>query len=201
MRLTLVRHGETISNKKGTIQGQRHGKLSILGIKQAKKVGLCLKKEKFEFIYISDLKRAIDTAKEIIKFHPNAKVIYEPKIRERSVGEFEGKTWGIERETAEKLGIKQVNFRPKGGESIADFKKRIKAFLRTIKRKHNGKKVLLVTHGGPITAILLHLLKIPAKDYRKYMPKNTAVSVFEFKNIKGKSIPKLIKLNCDKHLK
>ena len=101
---------------------------------------------------------------------------------------------------ADKNGMGIVNFKPKDGESIFELQKRVINFFNMLKRKYKGKTVLLVSHGGPITQLLLHILKVPGKEYKKYHPKNTAVSVLEFKVRNKKFVPKLIKLNCTKHL-
>ena len=92
MKLIIARHGETIENQKEIIQGQRLGTLSENGIEQAKKLALRLKSEKIDYIYSSDLARAKDTTKEIIKFHQNVPIEYVKELRERNLGEFEGKT-------------------------------------------------------------------------------------------------------------
>ena len=67
MKLILTRHGETVDNIKGILQGQNPGKLSENGIQQAKQLALRLKNENIDAIYSSDLARAADTAKEIYK--------------------------------------------------------------------------------------------------------------------------------------
>src|SRR3989338_6937789 len=91
MKLIIVRHGETEENAEGIHQGQRHGKLSNVGIEQTKKLGTRLKDEKFDIVYCSDLQRCKDTAKEIMKFHSSIPVHYTKEIRERRMGEFEGR--------------------------------------------------------------------------------------------------------------
>ena len=90
MKLILVRHGETIENVKGIMQGHIHGKLSDLGKKQAKKLALRFKEEKINAIYSSDLARASDTTKEIAKFHKKAKIILVKELRERNLGDWAG---------------------------------------------------------------------------------------------------------------
>lgn len=90
MRLVIIRHGETKENKKDITQGQSPGNLTFRGRRQAKKVSAHLKKEQFDIIYCSDLKRTKDTLKKIIKFHPDTPVILTDKLRERAQGIFEG---------------------------------------------------------------------------------------------------------------
>ena len=78
MRLILTRHGETEDNVKEILQGQAGGKLTAKGIEQAKKLALRLKKEKIDKIYVSDLKRAVDTAKELHAYL-KAEKLFNPK--------------------------------------------------------------------------------------------------------------------------
>ncbi len=87
MRLILVRHWETEENKRREVQGHKHGKLSSLGIKQAKRVAQRLKKEKINFIFSSDLARASDTAKEIHKFHPKTPIKFVKELRKWNLKE------------------------------------------------------------------------------------------------------------------
>ena len=88
MKVILVRHCESIANSKGIHQGQRvDTSLSEKGKEQARKVARALKDEKIESIYSSDLKRAMETAQEIAKFH-NIKVISDKRLREFDSGDF-----------------------------------------------------------------------------------------------------------------
>ena len=91
MKLILTRHGETVENKEGILQGWLPGKLTEEGIKQSKLAAQRLKDVKIDIIYTSDLKRCVDTANEIKKFHKNSKFIKEKALRERNLGIFTGK--------------------------------------------------------------------------------------------------------------
>ncbi len=67
-RIVLIRHGESIWNKKNIFTGWTDVKLSKKGIKEAKNAGKLLKKNNFTFnyAYTSFLKRAIHTLWEIL---------------------------------------------------------------------------------------------------------------------------------------
>jgi len=197
MRLILIRHGETEANSKEVYEGSTGGKLTEKGKAQARKVALRLRDEKVDVIYVSDLKRAVDTAKEIIKYHPNAEVIHDPRIREQKEGVLEGTPYGTLTREAEKRGLPRQEFRPEGGESINDMQLRVENFLKDVIRKETRENLLLVTHGGVIVGVLLYLLNIPREEYKKLMHDNTAVSIIE---LDFKDRHKLITLNCIKHL-
>ncbi len=91
MKLILTRHGETEENKSKIFQGHLPTKLSKEGINQVRRLARRLKDEKIDAIYSSDLPRAIDTAKEIAKYHKNACLIFTKELREFDAGELTGK--------------------------------------------------------------------------------------------------------------
>ncbi|HDN81252.1 MAG TPA: histidine phosphatase family protein [Methanomicrobia archaeon] len=196
MKLILVRHGETEENARKIIQGHGEGNLSKKGILQAKKVAIRLKDENIDKIYVSDLKRAVDTAKEIIKYHPNAEVIYEPRLREQWYGTLEGKPSSHFWKALEKSGSDILTFKPGGGESIPELKERVIQFFSDLIKTEKDNTVLLVTHGGPIGNLLLYILNLPNERFKEYHPKNTAVSILKLND--GEI--KIETLNCTEHL-
>jgi broad specificity phosphatase PhoE len=197
MRLILVRHGETVENKKRIVQGHTHGTLSRNGVKQTRLLAKRLSDLKIDMIFTSDLKRAKDTAKEIIKLHPEAKLVEDKRLRERSFGIYDGKH--------KDLVIKKVfqkndfSHRPPKGESFEDVIKRVKDFYKEILKNHTKNTVLVVAHGGLliffIRLILGKRLRIPIKS--EEFQKNTAVTDLKISD-KGKV--RTLCLNCDKHL-
>ncbi len=180
MKIYLIRHGETDSNKNGIIQGHLDTNLSELGVEQAKKLANRLKDYSFDKIFSSDLKRAADTAKAIQKFH-NTKIEFDSRLRERSFGDFSGKksteiNWDL-------LGDDIYNRSPKNGESINEHIKRVQKFIDELKSNYLNENILIVSHGGTINAILYILLKINLEDlYSKEKPKNTSVYIIEKKD-------------------
>jgi broad specificity phosphatase PhoE len=192
MRLILIRHGETVENQKRLMMGSRmHGKLSEKGIMQAKKVALRLKDEKIDHIYSSDLKRAIDTANEIAKFHPNARVKSTELLREIDWGSKTNKIRTVDNTTNLKNPAHDT-------EALVSLQKRTKKAIDNAYKKYPKGTVLFVAHGHTNRMILANVKNDnPEKIYEYGHPNNTSVSVFEIK--KGKS-HKIHLLNCTKHL-
>ncbi|MFC1710729.1 histidine phosphatase family protein [Nanoarchaeota archaeon] len=195
MRLIITRHGETVENKNKIMQGHIPGVLSELGIEQAKKVAERLKDQNFDCIFSSDLARAADTAKEIAKFHPDTNLDLTEDLRERYLGnlqgkkasqEFKGKKWDPKRE-------KKYNVET--SEQLFD---RAKKLIGKISEEHHGKKVLLVGHQGINTALITYLLGKPQDNMGELGSlKNTSITIFEFNEDKN---PILKLMNCVKHL-
>lgn len=198
MRLILVRHGETEENSLKITQGHFDSKLNNNGIEQAKKVALRLKGEKIDIAYSSDLSRTKDTAKEILSFHPNTELVLAKELREQCKGIYEGKPSKEIHKSVESSNMPYCNFKPEGGETLIDVQNRLLKLYDSIIEKHNGKTVLLVSHGGPIAVLLMSLLNKGFENYRKYCPSNTALTILDIGNSNN---VKVKKFNCTRHLR
>jgi broad specificity phosphatase PhoE len=197
MNLIVVRHGETEGNVQRLIQGHTDGVLSRRGRRQARQVGLRLKDEQIDTIYVSDLRRTVETAEEIIRYHPHAAVVYTPQLREQWYGTLEGKPSSRFLEALEESGSDILTFIPEGGESVAELKERIVTFFNELKEKEQDNSVLLVTHGGPIGNLLLHIFDLPNEKFVEYHPQNAAITILKIAD--GKE-PLIRLLNSTAHL-
>lgn len=92
MKIILTRHGRTVENDAGILQGHLPGTLNELGKEQARKVAERLAGEHIDRAYSSDLARAADTARTIMAHHPGATLEFTEELRESSLGEWQGKT-------------------------------------------------------------------------------------------------------------
>jgi broad specificity phosphatase PhoE len=196
MRIILTRHGETIENKEGRFQGHLPGKLSTKGIDQAKKLALRLEKEKFDYIFSSDLARAADTAKEIAKVHKDTPIEFTQKLRERNLGELQGKK-------KEDLGLDPKKLvagiiESKEGETQREMYNRAKQFINRLRERFSDENVLLVGHNGINLALIGNILGKPFEEYLKIEPQlNCAVTIFQ---LDEKNPSKIELWNCIKHL-
>lgn len=179
MKLYLLRHGETIQNRDGILQGQQPGNLSTRGIEQAKRVADYLKSFSFHKIYCSDLQRTRDTLAPILTHH-TAEVSYTPTIRERSFGTFEGSVAKDYLSYVASNGHCRLSHRPEEGESYVDMQERLRPFLQELSNSQLGKNVLLCTHGGTIRAALSLLLERPLEEMLQNRIDNTSLSIVEY---------------------
>lgn len=89
----LVRHGQTFFNLFARIQGWSDTPLTNKGQQDAAQVGKVLSAIHIDYLFSSDLKRAVDTGRILIKNHPSS-TIAEPTqsrlFREVFYGSFEG---------------------------------------------------------------------------------------------------------------
>lgn len=190
MKIIIARHGETEHNRNKICQGHSESNLTEKGVEQAKKLALRLKNVNIDCVYSSDLSRAVETAKEILKFHPQIKLKLDKRIRERSFGRFEGKAFP---EYAEWDNLKEDI---ETNESMCS---RAKSFLQEIFRRHKESTVLVVSHGGIKKALLTIIHNKPNCSFNEWAKiKNTSVS--EYDVYLDKNIFTEHYFNCTKHL-
>lgn len=190
--IIIVRHGETIANKTGILQGHLDTALSETGILQADAVARRLKKQHFDIVYCSDLERAMTTAEKIAVFHPDLKIIPSPELREWNLGDLQGRLYNeLINEYPEIMGAfkkdNDIPFVP-GGESSEAFHQRIVSFFDRIAAENTGKRVLLVTHGGVMQRILLHTTGHINGNNIRPLCANASLSVFKYKSGKWQLI-------------
>ena len=91
MELVIVRHGESVANADGIIQGRFDYELSEKGRDQALRTARALMDFSPYRIYTSPLDRARETA-DIINRRHNAEIVVLPDLIEYDLGGFEGLT-------------------------------------------------------------------------------------------------------------
>jgi len=156
-KIYIFRHGQTYYNRDGIFTGWKDSKLTPLGIKQARTLAKKLKNKKFQAAFYTRLSRSKQTLREVLKYHPECKKLIEDnRMIERSYGRLEGKHHST---IIRKYGLKQYNawhrgfdIRPPGGESFADVEKRVRSFIKDLKKfiKKNKVNVAISAHGNSI---------------------------------------------------
>ena len=149
----IVRHGETMFNVKGRIQGWCDSPLTKLGVSQAKELGKKLKNDSFDVCFCSTSERAIDTANSILEGR-NVKIIPSKNLKEQSFGDFEAeKSVDIFKD-----GVRFPDgYRFCGGENHSDVIERITKELKKIASEYPNANVLVVCHGSAIKHIVNYL--------------------------------------------
>ncbi len=181
-RLYIVRHGETVWNREGRIQGHTDVGLSERGWRQAGLLAQRLKSVPLDAAYASDLCRASDTAAEILQgrdvpLHPT------PRLREYHKGAFEGLTEAQlrTRYPAEYPGYiaKDLDYAPEGGESVRGVSARMTGIINEIKERHLSGNTLVVGHGGSLRAAMMALLGMPLDANWRFVFGNCTLTVVD----------------------
>jgi len=146
VNITYFVHGTTTDNEKGIASGWYDVELSELGIQQSIKLKELIKDKKFDVVYCSDLKRAVDSAN--LTFKDSVKIIKDKRLRECNYGDYTQR----ESEEMNKLTLRYIDRPFPNGESYKDVEKRMISFLDDLK-KYSGKEVAIVSHRGPQLAL------------------------------------------------
>ena len=146
--ILLARHGETDWNREQRWQGQSDTPLNDTGRAQALALAGDLSEERIDAVYSSDLVRAHETAR-LIAEPRGLDVTAIPDLRERSFGSVEGMT--TDEIQAKYPGIELPW---SDGETREAMTERVLGALRRIADTHPDAHVLVVSHGGPLRAVM-----------------------------------------------
>ena len=170
--ILLIRHGQSEWNKLNLFTGFKNIELSDQGIDEANKAGQNFKNLniKFDIVFTSELKRAQETAKIILKnldqwdhLYGEGKIIKDIKLNERDYGDLTGLN---KKETADKFGEEQVHKwrrgysdQPPNGESLEDVVRRVKTYfeesINPAIQSADNNNILIAAHGNSLRALLI----------------------------------------------
>jgi 2,3-bisphosphoglycerate-dependent phosphoglycerate mutase len=171
-KLVCVRHGQSKWNKENRFTGWVDVELSEQGIKEANEAGELLKGFKFDKIYTSVLKRAINTAEIIsdVAGFNEIEMISNKALNERHYGDLQGLN---KAEIGEKVGAEQLHIwrrsfdiAPPAGESLKDTLERVLPYYENeiAPLLKAGKDILISAHGNSLRALTMHLEGVTKED-------------------------------------
>lgn len=170
-RAMLIRHGRTEANEKWLYCGSTDLPLMEAGREEllALKRDMAYPSAEGMRYAATGLRRTAETLS--LLFGPE-EAEELPAFREMDFGVFEMRSYEAMKEDPEYLawitGDNEANVCP-GGESGKQMEARVLAAWRELER---GPDTLLVTHGGPIAAIMAHLFPGEGKNRYEWQPKN-----------------------------
>ena len=193
----LIRHGESLFNAEGRIQGQSDVALSALGVLQAGAIADALAEKAIDAVFSSPLCRARQTA-EPIAARLGHSIQYDDRLKEIHAGIFQGLLWEeVESKFADAARPwreQQPDFAIPGGESRRALMERGRAVFEAI-RETSFRRVAVVSHGGILAAALKSLLRIPA-EVNPFSFYNASISMLAWNDR-----IKLLTLNQLEHLR
>ncbi|OIO66506.1 hypothetical protein AUJ68_00670 [Candidatus Woesearchaeota archaeon CG1_02_57_44] len=172
MRVLLVRHGESMLNKQGILQGATDGPLSEKGTEQARLTGEQLRTEQSQdvvCIFSSPLRRARETA-DIIADVLHLPVQVDERIRARNLGVLEGRR---KEEVQWEQRLRHHYYlpaqAPEGGELPEHMLARVKDFLDEQKTRDPDQTLLIVTHQQVVHASIAICRDVPLAGLNEVM--------------------------------
>ena len=163
----VVTHAQSLHHVERKVGGWYDTSLTDLGRTQAEKTGRLLESaiDSADIrIFSSDLRRAAETA-EIIGRHLHEPVTLDPRLREMSYGDAEGKPqdWFIDRIKPQPADGNRLDHRVyAGAESRREVAERVGAALTDILVK-GARDTVIVSHEFASTFIVMAWMKVPAE--------------------------------------
>lgn len=197
-QVLVARHGETDWNREGRWQGQGGPGLNATGRAQAAALAERLSHIRLEAIYTSDLARAVETA-AIVGDAVGLEPVPEPGLREVDNGDWRGLT------RAQVRAVNPEGYRRwlrgaagwNGGETYDDMHVRVIATLERLLGRHRRGRILLVSHGGAVRAIVAHAAGAAGHD-RRHIDGARNGSLTSVATTRG--VLRLVSFNDDGHL-
>lgn len=179
MNIYILRHGTTVWNETGRIQGRRNNRLSKQGKLLVEQTALENKDKKFDIIYASPIMRTMQTANIFNKYH-NLKIVKEPELLEIDEGDFTGKF--KKNLSAKELKLLTDRDKKCKMESWYDAFLRVEKYVKYLKQNCKYNDVVLVTHDF-IATCLEYALKGQHETFENYV---------YFKNFKNAELRKYV---------
>jgi probable phosphoglycerate mutase len=179
--LVIIRHGETVWNVEGRMQGQLDAPLTETGLRQAHALGEALAGGRFDGFYTSDLERALGTAR-IVAERVGLAAVIDARLRERCLGIMQGMTL-VQFEQAHpeewaRFCAEDPDYALPEGESVNQRGERTIACAEELARRHGGGRVLIVTHGSVLSGLMRHVLGLEPAAKRRYSLFNAGINTF-----------------------
>jgi broad specificity phosphatase PhoE len=178
-QLILIRHGAVEERFEGRFVGSTDAALSPAGLRQAGDLAAWLAGKKPGACFSSPLQRCIATARAAVAGLP-LQLEPDPDLREVDFGAWEGLSFsdiaGKDAAAVDRWARFEPGFRFPGGESIADFTRRIGAAADRLAALPQ-ETVVAFTHGGVIRFMLCALLRLDPRSYAAFEIRPAGVAV------------------------
>ncbi len=173
--LYLMRHGQTLFNLLGKIQGWCDSPLTETGIYQAKCAAAALSNIRFDHAYSSTAERCCDTLEIVTNYQMSYTRL--KGLRERYFGTFEGESEKLN----PSLEYYDDIFPLYGGEYFKEVQERVSNTLNEIMKKEDHQCVLAVSHGGASYSFLCQYYD-PKKFFKEGGFTNCCIMHFTYEN-------------------
>ncbi|GGE64891.1 hypothetical protein GCM10011533_16590 [Streptosporangium jomthongense] len=156
----LIRHGEPEGGP--MYRGSRDDPLSTTGWQQMR--AAITEADHWDAIVSSPMRRCVHFARELADRY-QIHLHTDERLREINFGEWEGRTaeevMASDGERLSRFWADPVGNSPPGGETTADFNRRVVESWHHWQQELAGTKILIVCHGGVIRMIVADTMNIP----------------------------------------
>ena len=188
-KITFIRHGATINTEENRLfDDESYPAINATGKDEMESISQWVKDKglKIDKIYSGSALRTVQSAR-ILSAVCGTDFEIIPKLSSRKVGIWSGLSFEeIEKKYPKMLAAYHENpeeFCPEGGEKVAEFNSRVAEIINEIIDKNLNKRLIIVTHGEVIQAVVANALSIPlCNQYKVYIPTGSATQISYFED-------------------
>lgn len=188
-KITFIRHGATINTEEYRFyDGETYPAINANGKAEMEKIAVWIKNKglKIDKILSSSALRC-EQSSRIISSICNRDFEIVDGLQSRKVGVWSGLSYDEIDEKypnqLEEFYKNPQNFSPKNAETILEFNERVDKIIGSIIGQNQGKRLIVVTHGSVIQAVLANALSVPPNcQFKAYIPTGSATQISYFEN-------------------
>ena len=173
MRIYLLRHAESTSNKANMADSQIDAGLSAEGKKDIERLNKELEKIRPDVFFVSPLKRTLQTIKSFLDTVDNPVVMESELLLERDLGDYTGTPMGTFQGYCDENNLNRVTTRPPNGESLMDVYQKAMKFLEMLNNQYQDKKILVCGSKNNIMCLQIAIEGKDIADYYSFKPFET----------------------------
>jgi len=188
----ILRHGETTNQVREEKliydwPGFSSFPLTDKGKQEITELAKKIKNKKIDFIYSSDTLRARQTA-EIVARELNLKIYFDSRLRDVNLGVYQGRK---KKEFTRDFptGLERFYKRAPEGESWSDIKKRVISVIKDIEKNHQGKTILIVSHGDSLWLLEGAMNGLTNLEFLTQTSHKPYIRIGEFREIEFRNLP------------
>lgn len=161
MSITLVRHTQ-VAVHQGICYGQTDVPLAQTFNEECANIQHKLQGRLFTHCFSSPLSRCAQLAERLF----NGQIEYDNRLKELNFGQWENRHWSDFEQSAEaqRWFADYLKTPCPGGESYADLRMRTEAFLVELQKLPRQSNILIVSHGGPIRAMIAKIRNLDSNE-------------------------------------
>lgn len=161
MPITLVRHTQ-VAVPQGICYGQTDVPLAETFDAECAEIQRKLEGKCFTHCFSSPLSRCAQLAKRLFP----GKIEWDERLKELNFGQWENRHWSDFEQSAEaqRWFADYLHMPCPSGESYAELRMRTEAFLVDLQKLPRQSNILIVTHGGPIRAMIAKIQNLDPKE-------------------------------------
>lgn len=188
-KITFIRHGSTINTDENRLfDDESYPAINANGKMEMEKISEWVNNKglKIDRIYASSALRTVQSA-HILADICGCDFEILPDLRSRKTGVWSGLSFSEIEEKypnlLEKYHENPETFWPEGGENTLELNTRVAKTINSVIEQNLYKRIIIVTHGEVIQAVIANALNIPlGNQFKVYIPTGSATQISYFED-------------------